>query len=159
MLSKKKKVFILIGMVALLVVTGCLNIFLNKNSDPLDPIGGSLNNASFFDTFRADRTSTREQTVLYLDAIIENPSSTAEAKADAEASKKTLTDNMEMELVIEGLIKALGFADAVVTNSTENINIIVKSTELNDTQVAQILDIIVTETDKAATNVRIIPVE
>ena len=31
MLSKKKKLFILFGMVALLVVTGCLNLFLTKN--------------------------------------------------------------------------------------------------------------------------------
>ena len=62
-------------------------------------------------------------------------------------------------LVIEGLIKSLGFEDAVVTNTTENINVIVKSAELTSEEAAQILDIVTTETDKTALDVRIIPVE
>jgi len=70
-----------------------------------------------------------------------------------------LTRNMEIELVLEGLIKSLGFEDAVVTNSTESVNIIVKAKEITSDQAAQILDVVVTETKKDATNVRIIPVE
>ena len=66
---------------------------------------------------------------------------------------------METELVIEGLIKSLGFEDAVVTNTTENINVIVKSPELTADEAAQILEIVVSETDKTANDVRIIPVE
>ena len=66
---------------------------------------------------------------------------------------------MDLELVLEGLIKALGFEDAIVTASTENINIIIKSDELTENEVAQVLDIIVSETDKTALDVRIIPVE
>jgi len=156
MISKKKKIVILAGMLALLVVTGCLNVFLNKNTTAGNT---TLEYASFFDSYRADRIATREQTLLTLDAIIENSSSSQEAIKNAEASKKQITDNMEMELVLEGLIKALGFNDAVVTNSTDYINIIVKANVLDDAEVAQILDIIVSETNKKASNVRIIPVE
>ena len=61
--------------------------------------------------------------------------------------------------MLEGLIKALGFEDAVVTSTTENINVIVKCGEMTGTQAAQILEIIVTETETNATNVRIIPTE
>jgi len=156
MLSKRKKVFILIGMLALLVATGCLNVFLNKNTTTGN---ATLEYASFFDSYRNDRTTTREQTLLTLDAIINNSASSSDAIKNAEQSKKQITENMETELVLEGLIKALGFNDAVVTNSTEYINVIVQSTSLDDAQVAQILDVIVSETDKTATNVRIIPVE
>lgn len=158
MLSKKKKIFVLVGMVALLVVTGCLNIFLNKNVTDVGG-GGAVEYGNYFSSFRAERENTRSQTMLYLDAIINNEASSEEAVKDAEAQKLLLTKNMELELVLEGLIKALGFEEAVVTNTTENINIIIKSPELTADEVAQVLDIVVTETDKTANNVRIIPVE
>ena len=157
MLSKKKKIFILIGMVALLVVTGCLNVFLNKKATNAN--AETVTYGNFFTTYRADRKTTRDQTMLYLDAIIENAASSSEAVAQAEAQKLYLTKCMDAELVLEGLIKSLGFEDAIVTMSTESINVIIKSDELTDAEVAQVLDIIVTETDKAATDVRIIPVE
>ena len=159
MLSKKKKIIVLVSMVALLVVEGGLNIFLNLyNKDSDKPISGDTY-GSFFETYRVDRQTTREQTILYLDAIINNEASGQEAIANAEASKLELTRNMEIELVLEGLIKSLGFEDAVVTNSTESVNIIVKAKEITSDQAAQILDVVVTETKKDATNVRIIPVE
>lgn len=159
MLSKKKKVFILIGMVALLVVTGCLNIFLNTKASKVSASGNEVTYGNFFTTYRTDRQATRDQTILYLDAIIGNEASTASAVADAEAQKLALTKNMDLELVLEGLIKALGFEDAIVTATTENINIIIKSDEMTESEVAQVLDIIVSETDKTALDVRIIPVE
>lgn len=162
MLSKKKKIIVIVSMVALLVVAGGLNIFLNvyNNKNSTDPVnGGNTTYASFFDTYRVDRQTTRDQTVLYLDAIINNEASSAEAVANAETSKLELTANMEVELVLEGLIKSFGFEDAVVTNSTESVNIIIKAKEITSEQAAQILDAVVTETQKEATNVRIIPVE
>ena len=154
MLSKKKKIFVLIGMVALLGAAACLNIFLNRNTDKQPADGSNVTYGSFFETYRADRQSTRDQTMLYYDAIIANEASSAEAIANAEVAK-----NMEVELVIEGLIKSLGFEDVVVTNTTENINVIVKSDELTKAEATQILEIITTETDKTALDVRLIPVE
>ena len=37
MLSKKSKIFVLVGMLALLVVTGYLNIYLNNRADTKQP--------------------------------------------------------------------------------------------------------------------------
>lgn len=159
MLSKKKKIFVLVGMVALLAAAACLNIFLNRTGDRADAGSNNVTYGSFFETYRADRKTTREQTMLYYDAIIANESSSAEAIANAEAAKLELARNMEVELVIEGLIKSLGFEDAVVTNTTESINVIVKATDMTSAEAAQILDIITTETEKTAQDVRIIPVE
>ena len=162
MLSKKKKVFILCGMLALLIVTGVLNIVLNGKALSANTGGtndGAQSSASFFDTYRADRVATREQTILYLDAIIDNADSDSEAVENARQSKLELTQNMELELVLEGLIKALGFTDVVVTNSTESVNVIVKATELTEDQVTQITEVIVTEANKTSFDVRIIPVE
>lgn len=162
MLSKKKKVFILCGMIALLIVTGVLNIVLNGNALSANgggASGGDLSKASFFDTYRSDRTATREQTILYLDAIINNSDSDSAAVESARQTKLELARNMDLELVLEGLIKALGFEDVVVTNSTESVNIIVKTNELTEEQRTQITEIVATEANKKAFDIRIITVE
>ncbi len=160
MLGKKKKIFILTGMVALLVLTGVLNIVLNLTAaNPDTDANAGSTYTDFFAAYRVDRTASREQSMLYYDEIIASAEASAEAKAEAEAAKLSLTESMETELVLEGLIKSLGFEDAVVTSTTENINVIVRCTEMTGTQAAQILQIVMTETDAKATNVRIIPTE
>ena len=154
MLGKKSKIFVLVGMIALLVVTGVLNIYLNKTAEKANAgTDDNLVSSDFFATYRTDRTETRNQTIMYLDAIISNESSSAEAIAQAES------DKLDTELVLEGLIKAAGFEDAVVTSSTENINIIIKSPSLTSEQVAKVLEIVTAETGKGASSIRIIPVE
>ncbi|MBQ7227936.1 MAG: SpoIIIAH-like family protein [Clostridia bacterium] len=160
MLGKKKKIIILTGMVALLVLTGVLNVVLNMTaSNPSSDVNAGTTYTDFFSAYRTDRTSSREQSMLYYDEIIASTESSAEAKSEAETAKLSLTASMETELVLESLIKSLGFEDAVVTSTTENINVIVKCDEMTGTQAAQILEIIVTETETNATNVRIIPTE
>lgn len=158
MLGKKSKIFVLVGMVALLVLTGVLNIYLNKTAEKAN--AGAVNESSdFFATYRTDRIENRNQSVLYLDSIITGEGSSPEAIAKAESDKLALTAAMETELVLEGLIKAAGFEDALVTSTTENINIILKAPELTKEQAAKVLEIVTAETGKGALSVRIIPVE
>lgn len=159
MSGKKSKIFVLIGMVALLVLTGVLNVVLNKNAQNAAAGSDDLTAADFFSSYRADRVETREQTVMYLDAIISDAASSEEAVSNAEAEKLALTSAMETELVLEGLIKAAGFEDAVVTATGENVNVIIKSAELTSEQVGRVLEIITAETGRTASCVRIIPVE
>ena len=157
MLKKRTKIIILVAMVLLLGVTGYLNIALNNNATT--PTTGTVTQMNYFDTYRQDRQTTRDQELLYYDAIINSEDSTAEAKANAEAMKLEIVDQMESELVMEGLIKAKGFEDAIVTNSANNINVIVKCASLESSQVAQIVSIVQEQTQKSIDNIKIIPVE
>ena len=91
-------------------------------------------------------------------SLINNPKIKA-AYANAEAMKLEIVDQMESELVMEGLIKAKGFEDAIVTNSANNINVIVKCASLESSQVAQIVAIVQEQTQKSIDNIKIIPVE
>ena len=159
MLGKKSKIFVLVGMIALLVLTGVLNIYLNKSAEKANAGTDDNLSSDVFATYRTDRSETRNQTIMYLDAIISDESSSAEAIEKAENDKLALTAAMDTELVLEGLIKAVGFDDAVVTSTTENINIIIKSPSLTSEQVAKVLEIVTSETGKSAASVRIIPVE
>jgi len=155
MLTKKRKIIILSVMLVLLVVTGYLNVILNNGTLPV----GGINTGNFFATYRTDRQATRAQEISYYDAIIASSSSSSEAKTLAENKRASLIAAMELELVTEGLIKAKGFEDVIVTTTTSSINVIVKSGTLQANQVAQIVQVIQEQTGASIDNIKIIPVE
>ena len=159
MLSKKKKIFIVGGFCLLLAITGVLNIVLNKNIVSSASKNDTVSAGNFFTTYRTDRTDTRNQEIMYLDAIIASSSASAESKTAAEAKKAEMIALMESELVIEGLVKAKGFEDVIVSSSASNINCIVKSAELTKAKVAQIVNIIKGQTNFDIDNIKIFPVE
>lgn len=155
MTGKKSKIIVLAGMIALLVLTGVLNIVINNKAQSVST--DTTASSDFFVTYRADRLATRNQSMLDLDEIIKTGSEAA--VKDAEAEKLALTSTMDNELKLEGLIKAVGFEDAVVISTSENVSVILKSGELTSDQVAKVLQIVTDETGKSAASVRIIPVE
>ena len=153
MLTKKKKLFIILGLAILLVVTGYLNVRLNSSSSDL--ASATEQTSDFFATYRADRNYTRNLELEYLDAIITSASSTADYISTATNQKLALVAQMDRELILEGLIASAGFKDAIVTGSSENLNVIVKSDGLTSADVAKILTIVVDETKMNATNIKI----
>lgn len=156
--ANTKKIIVLISLVLLLVATGCLNYFLTVKNNKIGGAGASEEPIpTFFATYRTDREATRAQEILYLEDIIAGANSDEATIANAQAKKLELVDSMEVELALEGLIKAKGFEDCVVTISKDNVNVVVKDSELALDEAAQILDIIVGETDYTATDVVIIP--
>ncbi len=157
-MKKRTKIIIITAMVLLLGVTGYLNIMLN-NSVNNNNENDTVSTSSYFQTYRADRESTRDQEMLYYDAIISSDTSTESAIKNAEEAKMILINQMEKELVVEGLIKAKGFEDCVVTISETNVNAVVKSAELTSNEVAQIVSIIQSQLSMGIENIKIIPVE
>lgn len=156
-MKKRTKIIIITVMVLLLGVTGYLNVVLNNSVSNSN--NNSTTTSSYFQTYRSDRESTRDQEMLYYDAIIANETSSAEAIATAESAKLALIEQMEQELVVEGLIKAKGFEDCVVTISDTDVNAVVKSGELTEAEVAQIVEIIQSQLNISLENIKIIPVE
>ena len=156
MFSKKKKIIILSVMVALLVVTGYLNIALNNN---VETVKTNTIVSSFYDSYRADREESREAAILYYDSIIADSTSSSEAKALAEQSRQVLINAITTELVTEGLIKAAGFADVVLTATSDKIMVVLKAKaeNLTDAQIATIATIVTEQTGKPLTSIRIIP--
>ncbi|MGN1042574.1 MAG: SpoIIIAH-like family protein [Christensenellales bacterium] len=155
----KKKIIILASLILLLVATGCLNYFLTvkNNKGANDALDQAAATPTFFATYRTDREATRAQEILYLEDIISASNTDEVTLAEANNKKLALVGSMETELALEGLIKAKGFEDCVVTISNNNVNVVVKDSELALDEAAQILNIIVSETDYTAENVIIIP--
>lgn len=157
-MSKKKKIIVSICMVLLLAATAYLNILLanGKEEDDLSVSG------NFFTEYRSERTSTREQEMLYLDGIIGNSSLAEETVNAAATQKMEIVDLMEKELILEGLLKAKGFEDVAVTMSStnDNVNVIVKAEELSQEDVAGIYSVLAEEVDGITySDIKIIPVK
>ncbi len=129
-------------MVALLLVTGYVNVALNSSLTKSISKETSATTASFYATYRTEREATRTQEIQFYDSIIASASSTDDAKLEAQANKMMLIEQMEKELVTEGIIRGKGFDDAIVTSSSSNINVFVKSSELTATEVAQISTVV-----------------
>ncbi len=159
MLSKKKKIIILATMMVLLVVTGFLNITLNNSVDKSTTVNAEYTASNFFTTYRVDRTNTRNETMAYYDAIISAENSSAEAINLAKEKKAEIIKTMNLETSMEGLIKAKGFSDAIVSCSDSYINVIVKSAALEENEVSGIVDVVQSQTKKDIDYIKIIPVE
>ncbi len=160
MLTKKKKIIVLCSMLVLLVVTGVLNIVLNNsiNATPTTTTT-TYSSSSFFATSRQDRLDTRNESIAEYKEIISSSASSEEAKKNAQSSMDAILEAMTMETNMEGLIKAKGFSEALVNYSSTYINVILQSSELTETEVAQIVEIIQNQTNRDIDYIKIIPVE
>jgi stage III sporulation protein AH len=159
-MSKKKKIIILSAMVALLLITGYVNVALNSSlSSNIQQTSSTTTSASFYTTYRNEREATRTQEIQFYDSIIASASASAEAKDEAEANKMAIIAQMEKELVTEGVIRGKGFEDAIVTTSSSNVNVFVKSAELTSVEVAQITSVVKEQLNVSIDQIIIIPSE
>jgi hypothetical protein len=155
-MKKKTKIIVLSLMVVLLGVTGYLNIVLNNQAKQTPT---TTTTTSYFTSYRNDRTSTRDQEILYYDAIIDGQDSTAEAVAAAQDAKMSLISTMEKELAVEGLIKFQGFSDCVISINDSKVSVVVKCASLTENEVAQISTIVKEQLGTELKNIVIIPAE
>lgn len=157
MSSKFKKVLVLSCFCGLLLVTGAVNIVVNNLASQQASAEVSAT-ANFFTNYRTDRLDTRNQEKLYLDAIISSEATSAEAKANAEAERLELVSNMEVTMRLEKLILAKGFEDVAVSTASGNISVMVKSEGLSSAEVAQIVDVVINNSDYSYDSIKIIEV-
>lgn len=160
-LSKKKKIIILSVMIALLLVTGYVNVALNSSlsSGASKETNANTTTANFYVTYRTEREATRTQEIQFYDSIIASASSSEESKVEAEENKLKLISQMEKELVTEGIIRGKGFNDAIVTTSNSNVNIFVQCAELTSGEVAQITAVATEQLGVEIDKIIIIPSE
>ena len=155
-MSNTKKIALMSTLVLLLAVTAICNFVLagtqkqNVNADV---------QANYFTTYRADRNSTRSEEFVQLDSVISAYATDSEEYAAAVERKQELVEMMEDELVMESIIKAMGFSDAAVAiGDSDNINIFVNSSELTSEMVTKIFYALEVEHQIRDGNIIIMPV-
>ena len=157
-MSKKKKIIVMSSLVFLLALTAVLNVLLAQNTSANS--GDAVTTANYFATYRSERTATRSEELLQLDSIIELYDEGSEKYTEAIDLKMKIVGIMENELVIETMIKSLGFSDAVVSigMDSDNVNVFINTDELDATTALSVYNLLRNELGVPDTNIIIMPV-
>lgn len=166
----KKRQWLVLG----LCVVVCLAIYLNfrfgdnvsKKTDSGKVLGEAQyvsttpeDAAQYFTQSRLTRQKSKEDALDLLESVIASKESTDTVKQQASNEKMQIAKNDQSEATIENMVKAKGFEDCVAFISDDNVNIVVRSEGLEQNQVAQIQEIVVSETGYKPSQVKIVEVK
>lgn len=157
-MSNKKKIVVMSSLVALLAATAVFNFVLANTDTPTSASG--VTTANYFTTYRSERTTTRNEELVQLDSVIALYEEGDERYEEATEMKMEIVAVMEQELILENMIKSLGFSDAVVSVSSDsdNVNVFINSSELNYDTALSIYNMMKQETGIVTGNIIIMPV-
>ena len=158
-MSNTKKIALMSTLVLLLAVTAVFNFVLAGKPANVNASGNAAN-VNFFTSHRAERNSTRSEELVQLDGIIAAYAKDTQEYADALAEKQKMVDIMEEELVLETMIRSLGFSDAVVLIGAEsdNVNVFINSSELTAESALKIYSIFEDEKEIREGNIVLMPI-
>lgn len=129
-------------------------------SDTSQPGEAVLTGSSaFVAEAKVSREQIRSQNKEMLLEVINNESLSEEERQEAVASMVELTDLAEKEAAAEMMLEAKGFEDVVVNLTGDSADVMVPSSQLDDTQRAQIEDIVMRKTEVAGENIVITPMD
>ena len=111
---------------------------------------------NYFDKARDNRTAAREEALSILQEVLDNASASAEDKKTATDQAAAIAENVLQESKIENLILAKGFPDSVVHIDGDACSVVVQSTDLQQQESLQIMEIVVSQSDVAAEKVQIL---
>ncbi len=126
--KKARKIALMTGLLALLVVTGYLNFTLNQNAVSIN--AGSKTETNMFVTLKENRADSRLAQQMLLQEIVANQAASEDARAEAQTALTSLAETIAYENNTENLISAqCGYDDVIVSRNGTKLNVIVKSTE------------------------------
>ncbi len=160
-MSNTKKIALMSTLVLLLAVTAIFNFVLAGTRTTQSLNSNASVQANYFTSFRDERSSKRSEEFVQLDSVISAYATATDSAeyAEAVARKQELVEIMEDELVMESIIKALGFTDAaVVFGERDNINIFLNSDELTAETVTKVFYALEVEHNIRNGNIIIMPV-
>ena len=108
---------------------------------------------------KVTREQTRSRNKEMLMELINSTNVTDEQKQNAINEMVQMTDIAEKELAAETLLVAQGFEEVVVSINDSCADVVVSSTQVSDSQRAQIEDIVKRKTGIEAANITITPVK
>ncbi|MBQ3116587.1 MAG: SpoIIIAH-like family protein [Clostridia bacterium] len=158
-MTKKRKIVVLSCMIALLAVTAVFNFVLTTKSAPTDD-AAQVSSSNYFAQYRTERMSTRNEELIQLDQVIASAEASSVERAEALSMKIEMTAITEKEMLLENLIKAYGFEDAVVVIGLEsdNVNVIAKAPDMSTDDAILIYTVVFEEIGVSPENVKIIPI-
>lgn len=112
----------------------------SQNAEPVSTYG-----EAYFAEAKLSRTKSRDEAMDALRYMLEDANLSEEKMAELTLQAAELAKSIEVEGKIENLIKSKGFEDCMVYLEDEKIDVVLRCSELTDSEAAQIKDVILRE--------------
>lgn len=129
---------------------------LDKNVNNPEPGIASVHNQDFFIDYRLERDRTRGQQVEWLREVINNPGTVDETRQKAQEQLMAISRSMEKESELENLIRAKGFADAIVIVDENTATAVVAAGSIDSGEVTAITELVSRSTGMGQQKIAII---
>ncbi len=110
----------------------------------------------FFVEYRLQRDKIRSKEIDKLNQLMDNPEISQEAKEKAENKLIEVLEVMEKEMLIENLIKAHGYKDAILFYKDDAATVVIKEEDLNEDEIRQIMELVSDKSDTSLEQVKVI---
>ena len=108
--------------------------------------------------FAAERMQLRESERAALKEIMDDPDAEPALAAVAGHQLVSRLEWADQEMTIEGVLRARGYRDCVVTIRRDSANVLIRGDTPTRSQAAQILELVSRETGLGGGNIKVIPV-
>ena len=124
-------------------------------------VSGSTDTAEYFASARLARTQSRDEALSALQQALQDTELSDVEKNELTAKLTAEARSISLESNVESLIKSKGFSDCVayINSSSAKIVVAAPSQGLSETQVAQIMEIVLSQTELSASQVSIVEVK
>lgn len=113
-------------------------------------------NGTYFSATQVSRQRARDEALEVLQSVVDNVDASEDVKAEALAGISTIAEEIQKEATIESLITAKGFEQCVAVLNGDSISIVVRADDLQPAQLAQINEIVYSQTGIVPAGVTII---
>ena len=149
-----------IGFVAICTLVVAPSVYHSRNEDNSAQAAMAVADEAedVLRKFTLEHEQLRSLQLNELDEIINSENSSRELIDSAQKEKMDVLRKMEIESTISGILHARGYTDAAVSAGDEYVNIMIRALQAQAEDVTRILELVITQTDTNADNIKIIPV-
>ncbi len=132
---------------------------IDNSAEPVNAGSDTEDGSDYFAQARLDKMNNRDEAVQTLQTIIGGGDLTEDELVINALDAVEVSKLIETEGTIESLVKAQGFEDCVAYLDGETAKVVIKTNGLDKAQAASVKEIIMSETEVPAENIRIFEVK
>ena len=115
----------------------------------------NMQKSSYILDMKMTREKQRNSLTQDLNEMINNPSTSEEARKEASSMKIQLVKDQEAELKIENILSTKGFENALVYISEGKVTVVVSEEKLDESDAAKIFDLVAEQADVKYENIKL----
>ena len=115
----------------------------------------NMKKATYILDMKMTREKQRNTLTQDLNEMINNPSTSEEARKEASDMKLKLVKDQESELKIENILSTKGFENALVYISEGKVNVVVSEEKLDESDAAKIFDLVAQQANVKYENIKL----